>query len=101
HAGGVPRGAPVARHHALARGWAVLPSAGGVQACLAAWERPGRDDLPDAARRFEVLWPGTPDVVADAADVTEELLPPHHAGVAARISAASERAAADAGPGPG
>jgi DICT domain-containing protein/predicted DNA-binding transcriptional regulator AlpA len=93
-----PLEVPVDRRDALAREWAVLISAGGVQACLAAWERPCRDELPDAARQFEVLWSFEPDVVADAADVAEELLRPRLAGVAARLRAARERAAADAGP---
>jgi MerR family transcriptional regulator, light-induced transcriptional regulator len=95
-----PLEVPVDRHRALAREWAVLISAGSVQACLAAWERPGRDDVPDAARQFEVLWSFEPDVVADAADVAEELLRPHHADVAERLGAACERSVADAGPGP-
>lgn len=88
---------PVDRRDALAREWAVLISAGGVQACLAAWERPCRDEVPDAGRHFEVLWSFEPDVVADAADVAEELLRPRHADVAARLRAARERTAADAG----
>ena len=96
--GDAPLEVPVDRHHALAREWAVLISAGGVQVCLAAWERPRRDDVPDAARQFEVVWSFEPDVVADAIDVAAELLRPRHAGVAARLSAARERAAADAGP---
>ncbi len=89
---------PVDRRHALAREWAVLISAGGVQACLAAWERPCRDEVPDAARHFEVLWSFEPDVVAEAADVAEELLWPRHPGVAARLRAARERSAAAADP---
>ena len=93
-----PLEVPVDRRHPLAREWAVLISAGCVQACLVAWERPCREELPDAARQFEVLWSVEPDVVADAVEVAEELLAPRHAGVAARLKAARERSAAHAGP---
>ncbi len=71
-----PLEVPVDRRHPLAREWAVLISAGGVQACLVAWERPCRNELPDAARQFEVLWSVEPDVVADAVEVAEEVARP-------------------------
>ena len=45
-----------------------------------------------------MLWSFEPDVVAEAADVAEELLWPRHPGVAARLRAARERSAADADP---
>ncbi len=92
-----PLEVPVDRRDALAREWAVLISAGGVQACLAAWERPCPDEVPDARRDFEVLWSFEPDVVADAADVAVQLISPLDAGAAARLQAARERNGAEGG----
>ena len=89
---------PVSPRHALAREWAVLISAEGVQACLAAWERPCEAEVPDARRRFEVLWSFEPSVVADAIAVAAELLAPLDAGLAGRVRAAHEAAAADLDP---
>ncbi len=91
---------PIGPRHALSREWAVLVSAEGVQACLAAWEQPCEAEVPDAHRRFEVLWSFEPSVVADAVAVAAELLSPIDADVAARVHAA-RRAAARSGPGPG
>ena len=90
---------PIGPRHALSREWAVLISARGIQACLAAWDQPGEAEVPDAHRRFEVLWSFEPSVVADAVAVAAELLSPIDAGVAARVRAACE-AAADPGPVP-
>ena len=86
-----PRGAPVevsvARRHPLAREWAVVVSAGAAHACLAAWEQPAPARLPDACRRFEVLWSFDPGVVADALAVVAELLEAVDAGIAGRVAA--------------
>ncbi|HEX3978876.1 MAG TPA: DICT sensory domain-containing protein [Solirubrobacteraceae bacterium] len=90
---------PIGPRHALSREWAVLISAEGVQACLAAWEQPCQAEVPDAHRRFEVLWSFEPSVVADAVAVAAELLSPLDAGLAARVRAAHE-AAADPDPAP-
>jgi DICT domain-containing protein len=95
-----PAEVPVDRHHALSREWAVVISADGVQACLAAWEQPCEDEVPDAERRFEVLWSFEPAVVADAVAVAEELLGPLDGRVAARLRAARESAAASSDPEP-
>jgi MerR family transcriptional regulator, light-induced transcriptional regulator len=90
---------PIGPRHALSREWAVLISAQGIQACLAAWEQPCEAEVPDAHRRFEVVWSFEPSVVADAVAVAAELLFPIDAGVATRVRAARE-AAADPGPVP-
>jgi DICT domain-containing protein len=74
----------------------VVISAEAVQACLAAWEQPSETRLPDAHRRFEVLWSFDPAVVADAVAVTAELLSPLAPEVAGRL----ESVRADGGPGP-
>jgi DICT domain-containing protein len=88
---------PVDRRHALSREWAVVISAGSVQACLAAWERPRPDEVPDDRRDFEVLWSFEPEVVTDAIDVAAEMISTLHAGVAARLEAARERNGARGG----
>ncbi len=95
-----PAEVPVDRHHALSREWAVVISAGGVQACLAAWEQPSEDDIPDAQRRFEVLWSFEPAVVADAVGVAEELLDPLDGPLATRLRTARERVGAERDPEP-
>ena len=85
---GGPIEVPIDRRHALSREWAVIISADTVQACLAAWEQPSEGPLPDAQRRFEVLWSFDPAVVADAVAVAAELLAPLAPGTAARLGAA-------------
>jgi DNA-binding transcriptional MerR regulator len=89
---------PIGRRHALAREWAVLVSGAGVQACLAAWEQPSDDEVPDARRRFEVVWSFEPDVVTDAVEIAEQLLSPLDIDLAARLRAARERVQADTDP---
>jgi MerR family transcriptional regulator, light-induced transcriptional regulator len=93
-----PLEVPIDRRHAMAREWVVVISGRGVRACLAAWERPSQDELPDAERRFEVLWSFDPDVVSDAVGVTAELLAPLAPAVAQRIQAAGDQPLD--GPGP-
>jgi DICT domain-containing protein len=83
---------PIGARHPLAREWAVVVSAGAVQACLAGWEQPSSGPLPDPRRRFEVLWSFDPAVVADAVAVAVELLEPLDASVAQRIAAAHHAA---------
>jgi DICT domain-containing protein len=90
-----PRNGPIEvavnRHHALSREWAVVISAGAVQACLAAWERPSSDEIPDSQRDFEVLWSFEPEVVTEATDVAAQLIASLHSGAAVRLEAARER----------
>jgi DICT domain-containing protein/predicted DNA-binding transcriptional regulator AlpA len=93
-----PLEVPIDARHALSREWAVLVSAEGVRACLAAWEQPCEAAVPDAQRRFEVLWSFEPSVVADAVAVAVLLLSPIDPGVAARLRSAHEAAAADLDP---
>ncbi|MGH2896065.1 MAG: DICT sensory domain-containing protein [Solirubrobacteraceae bacterium] len=91
---------PIDARHVLSREWAVLVSAEGVRACLAAWEQPCEADVPDAQRRFEVLWSFEPSVVADAVAVAAELLSAIDPDVAARLRSTHEAAAADLDPAP-
>lgn len=98
--GNGPVEVPIDPRHALSREWAVLISADGVRACLAAWEQPCEAEVSDAQRRFEVLWSFEPAVVADAMSVAAELLSPIDPDVAARVRSAHEAAAADLDPAP-
>ena len=69
-----PAEVPVQVRHPLAREWTVLIDAPGAHACLAAWEQPSQNEVPDRLRRFEVLWSFEPDVVTSAVEVAGELL---------------------------
>ena len=86
---GGPVELPIEPTHALSREWAVVISADSVQACLAGWEQPSPEPLPDAHRRFEVLWSFDPAVVADAIEVAVELVEPLDARVARSIATAA------------
>jgi DICT domain-containing protein len=78
---------PIKPRHALSREWAVVISADTVQACLAGWERPSPEALPDAHRRFEVLWSFDPVVVTDAVAVAVQLVEPLDGDLSRRIAA--------------
>lgn len=69
-----PAEVPIAREQPLAREWALVIDAPGAPACLAAWEQPSETELPDARRRFEVLWSFEPAVVRSASEVAIGLL---------------------------
>ena len=92
-----PAEVPIDRHHALSREWAVLISADGITACLAAWEQPAEEEVPDAQRRFEVLWSFDPAVVSDAVAVAAELLLALDPLMAERLEAARDQPGADPG----
>jgi DNA-binding transcriptional MerR regulator len=91
HPPGGPVEVPIDHRHALGREWAVVISAPGSQACLAAWEQPSQSEPPDARRHFEVLWSFDPAVVADAIAVATEILRPLDAALAERLGAAAPR----------
>jgi DICT domain-containing protein len=86
---GGPVEVPIGPGHPLAREWVLLIDAPGAQACLAAWEQPTQRALPDADRRFEVLWSFEPAVVRSASNVVAELLRGLAPEVARRIPAAA------------
>jgi DICT domain-containing protein len=71
---GEPSEVPIEVRHPLAREWTLLIDAPGAHACLAAWEQPSQEELPDRRRRFEVMWSFEPDVVRAATEVASELL---------------------------
>jgi DICT domain-containing protein len=78
---------PIQPRHALSREWAVVISADPVQACLAGWEQPSSEPLPDGQRRFEVLWSFDPAVVAVAVGAAVELVEQLDGARARRIAA--------------
>jgi DICT domain-containing protein len=71
---GAPAEIPIDLTDPLAREWTLIVDAPGARACLAAWEQPSQTELPDAQRRFEVLWSFEPEVVRAAGEVATELL---------------------------
>jgi DICT domain-containing protein len=79
----------VDRRHALAREWAIVIAAGDAQACLAGWEQPSQDEVPDSARRFEVLWSFDPSVVGEALEVVLEIIRPLDPAAADAVAAAA------------
>ena len=53
---GGPVELPIDRSDPLAREWAIVFDGTGHSACLAAWERPGQEAVPDRDRVFETIW---------------------------------------------
>jgi MerR family transcriptional regulator, light-induced transcriptional regulator len=80
----LPREAP------LRREWVLVCDAADYPACLAAWELPGQDGVPDHERLFEALWTLEPLAVRDAARSCAQLadrLDPARAGTHAEALA--------------
>jgi MerR family transcriptional regulator, light-induced transcriptional regulator len=71
---GEPFEVPIELRHPLAREWTLIVDAPEAHACLAAWEQPSEEELPDRERRFEVMWSFEPEVVRAATEVASELL---------------------------
>ena len=65
---------PLELHQPLAREWTLVVDAPGAHACLAAWELPSQSELPDRARRFEMMWSFEPEIVRSASEVCADLL---------------------------
>lgn len=82
----------------LLREWFLVCDAPDHPACVAAWEIPGQAGVPDARRRFEVLWSVDPQAVRDAARVCAALaesLAPGTVFVTSRLSDVPPPASAD------
>ena len=79
----------VDRRHPLAREWSIVIAAGNAQACLAGWEQPTQEKMPDSARRFEVLWSFDPSVVSETLEVAMEIIRPLDADAADAVEAAA------------
>ena len=93
---GAPAELPLAGSDPASREWAVVCDGDGYAACLAGWELPGQEEVPDMERRFEALWTIEADVVRDASAVALELASRSAPEVAA---AAPERLRHAAAPG--
>ncbi len=66
---GGPVEVPIDRSDPIGREWSVICDGPDFSAMLAAWERPGQDEVEDGERSFEVFWSAAPDLVRDAARV--------------------------------
>jgi DICT domain-containing protein len=71
---GAPAELPIDRSDPLGREWSLICDAPGYAAFLAAWERPGQDDVPDLERRFETVWSVEPRLVREAARIAAGLV---------------------------
>ena len=76
---------PITADQVMAREWTLVIDAPGSAACLAAFEHPSQDELPDRERRFEVLWSFQPTVVRTATQVATEVLQRFAPAIAARV----------------
>lgn len=74
HEPGAPYEVPINREHPLAREWAIVFRAPAASACMAAWEIPAVRAVPDAERRFEVVWSPEPEIAQAAVEVAGELV---------------------------
>ena len=66
---GAPAELPIDRSDPLGREWSLICDAPQYAAFLAAWERPGQDDVPDEERRFETVWSVEPRLVREASRI--------------------------------
>lgn len=57
----------------LRREWFMVCAAPDYPAFISGWEFPGQQGIPDARRRFEVLWSVDPPVVRDAALICAQI----------------------------
>lgn len=63
---GAPAEIPLEPASPAQREWAIVWDAADFGACLVAWERPGQEGVPDAARTFEAFWAAEPEIVRKA-----------------------------------
>ncbi len=88
----LPAGAP------LRREWFLVCAARDYPAFVSGWEFPGQKGIPDAGRRFEVVWSVDPPVVQDAAMICARLarsLSPGLEGLEDDLPSGSAPASAD------
>ena len=85
---GGPVEVPIPSVALLRREWSLVCAARDYSACLAAWERPGQDDVEDMERRFECVWTVDPEPVRDAARIAGGMATMAAPDLAARIDAA-------------
>jgi DICT domain-containing protein len=80
-----PAEVPVAAEHQLGREWTLIVNSGQAKACLSAWELPRSGEVPDLARRFEVVWSFDPETVYDATAAAAALIADVAPAVAPRM----------------
>ena len=73
---GAPAELPIQLAEPLSREWAIICDAPRYPACLAAWERPEQDAVPDRERLFETIWSVEPEIVRAAARIASSLAKP-------------------------
>jgi MerR family transcriptional regulator, light-induced transcriptional regulator len=61
-----PARVPLSGEAPMRREWAVVAEASQLGVCLAGWETPGQDDIPDRRRTFEVVWTIDPHATRQA-----------------------------------
>ena len=83
--GSGPVEVPLDAAHPLEREWTVLICAPTAAACLAAWEVPSAAPLPDAERRFELIWSCDPAAAHHALAAGARVLGRQAPAVGARI----------------
>ena len=68
-----PAQVPLSGAAPMRREWAVITETSRLAACLAGWETPGQDDVPDQRRTFEVLWTIDPQATRQALRICAEV----------------------------
>jgi MerR family transcriptional regulator, light-induced transcriptional regulator len=61
-----PAQVPLSGEAPMRREWAVITETSRLGACLAGWETPGQDEVPDRHRTFEVVWTIDPHATRQA-----------------------------------
>ena len=61
-----PARVPLSGAAPMRREWAVVAETSRLGVCLAGWETPGQDDVPDRQRTFEVVWTIDPHATRQA-----------------------------------
>lgn len=61
-----PARVPLSGEAPMRREWAVVAETSRLGVCLAGWETPGQDDVPDRHRTFEVVWTIDPHATRQA-----------------------------------
>ena len=64
-----PAEVPIDATDPASREWVLICDGEGYAACLAGWEAPGQEGVPDMQRRFEALWTVEADIVREATHV--------------------------------
>lgn len=68
-----PARAPLRPDAPMRREWALVTETSRLSVCLAGWERPGHEGVPDQERVFEVVWTVDPHVTRRAVRICAEV----------------------------